>query len=127
LTEEGVKISLDDFGTGYSSLDYLRRYPVDQIKIAQVFVNGMERSMGDAAIVRATISLARELGLHVIAEGAETVEQVQMLNAWGCKEIQGWYFSRALTPEAIEPLLRRGTIEPATSPVPDRESSDGVL
>jgi diguanylate cyclase (GGDEF)-like protein/PAS domain S-box-containing protein len=126
LNDEGVKISLDDFGTGYSSLDYLRRYPVDQIKIAQVFVNGMERNQGDAAIVRATIGLARELGLRVIAEGPETGEQVRMLDAWGCKEIQGWYFSKALTPDAIEPLLRIGKMDPSAPSVGEEGSRTPV-
>ncbi|MDR3512603.1 MAG: EAL domain-containing protein [Caulobacteraceae bacterium] len=111
LRERGFKISLDDFGTGYSSLAYLRRYPVDEIKIAQVFVAGIASNAGDAAIVRAAISLARELGLRVMAEGAETLEQARLLAAWGCRLAQGHYFSAPLGAAEIEPVLRRGALK----------------
>lgn len=110
LHRDGFKISLDDFGTGYSSLSYLRRYPVDEIKIAQSFVAGVTDNPGDAAIVRAAISLARELGIQTMAEGAETAEQVKLLAAWGCTEVQGYYFSAPLGVAELEPMLRRGVI-----------------
>lgn len=112
LRAMGIKISIDDFGTGYSSLDYLHRYSVDQIKIAQVFVAGIAERPEDVAIVKASIGLAREFGLNVIAEGAETSEQVDLLAGWGCREIQGFYFSRPLTADVVEPFLRQGFIRP---------------
>ena len=110
LREEGVRLAIDDFGVGYSSLDYLRRFPVDRIKIAQDFVEHIANVSGSAAIVKATIGLARELGINVIAEGVETVEQLELLKAWGCREAQGYYFAKPLAAEDLAPLLRRGTI-----------------
>jgi EAL domain-containing protein (putative c-di-GMP-specific phosphodiesterase class I) len=116
LHKRGLKISLDDFGTGYSSLDYLHRYPVDQIKIAQVFVGGILDNNGDAAIVKAAISLARELGLRVVAEGVETAEQAKVLADWGCGEVQGFHFSRPATAEALKPALEAGFMRAAAGP-----------
>jgi diguanylate cyclase (GGDEF)-like protein/PAS domain S-box-containing protein len=110
LRETGVRIAIDDFGVGYSSLDYLRRFPVDRIKIAQDFVEHIAALSGSAAIVRATIGLARELGINVIAEGVETIEQLALLKTWGCREAQGFYFAKPLAPDDITPLLRRGGI-----------------
>ncbi len=106
----GVKLAIDDFGVGYSSLDYLRRFPVDRIKIAQNFVEHIANVSGSAAIVRATIGLAQELSIKVIAEGVETSDQLELLKAWGCREAQGFYFARPLLPEDLAPLLRRGKI-----------------
>ena len=106
LRQSGVKLAIDDFGTGYSSLDYLRRFPVDRIKIAQVFVGRITYEPGSAAIVRATISLARELGLVAIAEGVETEEQFKMLKGWGCPQMQGYYFARPLGSDDFFALLR---------------------
>jgi diguanylate cyclase (GGDEF)-like protein/PAS domain S-box-containing protein len=105
LRERGLTIAIDDFGTGYSSLDYLRRYPVNRIKIAQEFVRDLEVGTSDAAIVRATIGLGRELGAEVIAEGVETFRQLELLQAWGCGEVQGYYFAKPLAAEEIMPLL----------------------
>ena len=112
LRKSGVRLALDDFGTGYSSLDYLRRFPMDRIKIAQNFVFDLEPKSGSAAVVRATIGLARELGIEVIAEGVETEAQLRLLQAWGCREVQGYYFARPQTPGRLEPLLRAGRIAP---------------
>ena len=108
----GVRLALDDFGTGYSSLDYLRRFPMDRIKIAQNFVFDLEPKSGSAAVVRATIGLARELGIEVIAEGVETEAQLRLLQAWGCREVQGYYFARPQTAGRLERLLRAGRIAP---------------
>jgi len=108
LQHTGVRIAIDDFGTGYSSLDYLRRLPAHRIKIAQTFVRHLDSSPGDAAIVKATIGLARDLGMSVIAEGVETDAQLQRLVDWGCGEAQGYYFDKALTVDEAADRLRRG-------------------
>jgi diguanylate cyclase (GGDEF)-like protein len=108
LRRSGVTIAIDDFGTGYSSLDYLRQFPVDRIKIAQNFVTRLETMPGNAKIVKATIGLARELGIMVVAEGVETQEQLELLESWGCSEVQGFYFSKPLPPEDLAPFLRTG-------------------
>jgi diguanylate cyclase (GGDEF)-like protein/PAS domain S-box-containing protein len=105
LRRSGLTIAIDDFGTGYSSLDYLRRFPVNRIKIAQEFVRDLEMGTGDAAIVKATIGLARELGIEVIAEGVERLRQLELLQAWGCGEAQGYYFAKPLPPDRVTALL----------------------
>ncbi len=110
LRETGITIALDDFGTGYSSLEYLSRFPIDRIKIAQNFVKDLEAAPGNVAIVKATIGLCRELGIEVIAEGVETREQFELLKDWGCGEVQGFYFARPLAVEDVTPLLRSGGI-----------------
>lgn len=110
IREIGVMIAIDDFGTGYSSLDYLHRFPVNRIKIAQTFVNRLGSNFGDAAIVKATIGLARELNINVIAEGVETPEQFQLLKNWGCGEVQGFHFARPLSVPDITRLLEAGGI-----------------
>ncbi len=120
LRRTGIKIAIDDFGTGYSSLDYLRRFPVDRIKIAQNFVGGLGTMPGNAAIVKATIGLARELGITVIAEGIETAEQFALLKAWGCSQGQGFYIARPGLPEDLALLLlREGCILPMRSNLPE--------
>ena len=107
LHDLGLRIAIDDFGTGFSSLAYLRRYPTDRIKIAQTFVDNIETGSRDAAIVRATLGLTRELGIPVIAEGVERGAQLDLLKAWGCPEVQGHYFSHPLGVEEISRLLMR--------------------
>jgi diguanylate cyclase (GGDEF)-like protein/PAS domain S-box-containing protein len=110
LQESGVRLALDDFGTGYSSLGYLRRFPVNRIKIAQGFVGDLATDPGSAAIVRAAIGLARELGIKVIAEGVETGEQAARLAEWGCAEAQGFHFAAPMAADAAANLLRAGRI-----------------
>jgi diguanylate cyclase (GGDEF)-like protein/PAS domain S-box-containing protein len=118
LRRAGLRVAIDDFGTGYSSLDYLRRFPVDRIKIAQEFVSHILDVGGSSAIIRATIGLARELGIAVIAEGVRSREEMQLLSRWGCAEAQGYYFSPPLEPDAIVPWIREGRVPPRTaSPV----------
>ena len=112
LRARGVKVAIDDFGTGYSCLDYLRRFPVDRIKIAQSFVSNLDHP-GNAAVVKATIGLARELHIAVIAEGLEKPRQIELLSAWGCAEAQGFYYAQPATPAQLEPLLRAGVIRHA--------------
>jgi diguanylate cyclase (GGDEF)-like protein/PAS domain S-box-containing protein len=110
LRKLGITIALDDFGPGYSSLAYLRHFPIDRIKIDQDFVLHLGSEPGDASIVRATISLGRELGMAVIAEGIETAEQLALLTQWGCREVQGYYFARPLAVADITRLLIEGKI-----------------
>jgi diguanylate cyclase (GGDEF)-like protein/PAS domain S-box-containing protein len=112
LRETGVTVAIDDFGTGYSSLDYLRRFPSNRIKIAQNFVSSLETTPGDAAIIRATIGLARELNIEVIAEGVETQVQRDLLKEWGCGEVQGYLFAKPLTADDAGAALRDAKISP---------------
>jgi EAL domain-containing protein (putative c-di-GMP-specific phosphodiesterase class I) len=108
----GTSIATDDFGTGYSSLAYLSAYPLSRLKIAQRFVLGVPDSARDVAITKATLSLARELGVKVIAEGVETKAQLDFLVSAGCVVGQGFCFSRAVQAAPAGELLRRRFIEP---------------
>ena len=102
----GVQLAIDDFGTGYSSLEYLKRFPVDVIKIDRSFVQGLGLSSKDTAIVQTVINLADALGLTPIAEGIETAEQAERLQDMGCRIGQGYYFARPLpSAEATNLLL----------------------
>lgn len=108
LANLGVKLAIDDFGTGYSSLNYLRKFPINTLKIDQSFVNHMFDCPDDAVIVSAVISLAKSLRLRVIAEGVETPGQISLLRDQHCDEGQGYYFSRPVTAEALTTLLKTG-------------------
>jgi diguanylate cyclase (GGDEF)-like protein len=108
LRAKGYGLSLDDFGTGYSSLSYLKRFPIDELKIDRSFVNGAERGGRDGALAAAIITLAREFGLSVVAEGVETPEQALFLIRHGCPVQQGFWFSKPVPSEAFEVLLRDG-------------------
>jgi len=105
LKKQGVRISMDDFGTGYSSLNYLKRFPIDRIKLDQSFVRDLPGDKDDAAIAMAVIAMGRSLELVVIAEGVETEEQLAFLKDRQCDQLQGFLFSRPLTPEAFENFL----------------------
>lgn len=101
----GVKISIDDFGTGYSSLAYLRRFPIDTLKIDIAFIREVTSNPQDAAITRTIIELAHSLNLRVVAEGVETQAQLAFLRDAGCDQIQGYLFSRPLPVATLERLL----------------------
>lgn len=106
LKSIGLKLSIDDFGTGYSSLSYLKRFPMDEIKIDRIFVDGLGHDCEDSVIVSATISLAHALGLTVVAEGTESVEQVMELQRLGCDIAQGYCFAQPLEGAQVPGFLR---------------------
>jgi EAL domain-containing protein (putative c-di-GMP-specific phosphodiesterase class I) len=104
----GVSIAIDDFGTGYSSLAYLKRLPIDEVKIDKAFVFGLgaDTDPADAAIVRAVVAMARPLQCEVVAEGVESRETWTFLRELGCDLAQGYYFSRPLPASALEQWAR---------------------
>jgi EAL domain-containing protein (putative c-di-GMP-specific phosphodiesterase class I) len=103
LREMGVQIAIDDFGTGHSSLNYLRSFPIDSVKIDQEFVQEIEFSAADRAIVSAVIGMARGLRLRVTAEGVETESQLAFLREQGCQEVQGFLFGEPVPASAFQP------------------------
>jgi EAL domain-containing protein (putative c-di-GMP-specific phosphodiesterase class I) len=116
VREMGVSVALDDFGTGYSSLAYLRRLPLDAIKIDQSFVGGLDEDRSTVAIVRAMISMAKALGMQVVAEGVETLRQAQILTRLGCDTLQGFLYSPAVPSQKFEAMLEAGRIDPRRGP-----------
>jgi EAL domain-containing protein (putative c-di-GMP-specific phosphodiesterase class I) len=106
LSRMGVLVSIDDFGTGYSSMSYLRRFPIDKLKIDRSFIHDMTTSGDAASIVQAIISLAHSLRLKVVAEGVETAEQLEQLRELGCDQFQGFYRSAAIPPGEIEKFMQ---------------------
>jgi diguanylate cyclase (GGDEF)-like protein len=113
IAKLGVKLAIDDFGTGYSNLSYLKKFPIDTLKIDKSFVHEMTTSSDDASIVKAVISMGKSLKQRIIAEGVETAEQHASLLALHCDEGQGFFFSRPVAAEAIATLLQAS---PAGSP-----------
>ncbi|MBT2337220.1 EAL domain-containing protein [Variovorax paradoxus] len=107
LQAMGVQLSIDDFGTGYSSLSALKRFPIARLKIDQAFVRDIPDDEEDKTIVKAVISLGHELNLKVIAEGVETEQQLEFLRTSGCDEIQGYFFSRPVSPSELAAFVRR--------------------
>jgi len=112
LKELGIKLAVDDFGTGYSSLAYLKRFPIDVLKIDRAFVSGLANGGHDQAIVATVIGLARALGLRTTAEGIEERSQWDRLQQLGCEQGQGFIFSRPVRSEAVPDLLIRNTDAP---------------
>jgi EAL domain-containing protein (putative c-di-GMP-specific phosphodiesterase class I) len=106
LREQGVRISVDDFGTGYSSLAYLKRFPLDVLKIDQSFVRQMLDHRRDAAIVETIIQLAHALDLHLIAEGVETQEHARVLRGLGCEVMQGFLYCRPMPRTQMSEFLQ---------------------
>jgi diguanylate cyclase (GGDEF)-like protein len=106
IQSRGIRIAIDDFGTGYSSMSLMKQFPIDTIKIDRSFVRDLPDDTEDQAIAQAIISMGRALGMTIVAEGVETVEQETFLRAHGCDEMQGFLFSRPLPPEGLADLLR---------------------
>ena len=118
----GVRLTIDDFGTGYSSLAYLKRLPIDCVKIDASFVRGIPVDASDVAITETVIAMSHGLGLKVVAEGVENRDQMRFLEARGCDEMQGFYFARPLTADNLAAYLRQ---EPAEDPGA-RDASRGL-
>jgi diguanylate cyclase (GGDEF)-like protein len=108
LKNSGIELAMDDFGTGYSNLSYVKRLPIDTLKIDRTYVSGLGTHAEDTAIVHATVAFAEALGLKVVAEGIETTEQLALLRELGCELGQGYHFAEPLTREDVETLLREG-------------------
>jgi EAL domain-containing protein (putative c-di-GMP-specific phosphodiesterase class I) len=128
LAQVGVGLSIDDFGTGFSSLSYLKRLPIEEIKIDRSFVSHMLDRVEDFTIVRATVELGRNLGLRVVAEGVQDRETFDRLGDFGCDEAQGFYIAEPLEPEDCWRWLSRREMSVEASPAEaQRPSRRGSL
>ena len=107
LRDGGMQIALDDFGTGYSSMSYLKRLPLNNLKVDQSFVSGLPDDTDSLAIVKAIVSLAKNLGFTVTAEGVETLDQASILKGLDCETLQGYYFSKPIPGNDIVAILAR--------------------
>jgi EAL domain-containing protein (putative c-di-GMP-specific phosphodiesterase class I) len=105
IKQLGISISLDDFGTGFSSLSYLQRFPIDNLKIDRSFIHNIPHSQDSVVLTRAIIAMANALSMSVTAEGVENIEQMNFLVDSGCEEIQGYFFSKPLSPVDFEKKL----------------------
>jgi EAL domain-containing protein (putative c-di-GMP-specific phosphodiesterase class I) len=114
LKDVGVLLALDDFGTGYSRLSYLKRFPIDILKIDQSFVRDLTTDADDASIVSAVISMGKSLHIQVVAQGVETREQLEFLQEHSCPEGQGFYFSHPVVAGEFSQLLGRSVVEPCS-------------
>jgi EAL domain-containing protein (putative c-di-GMP-specific phosphodiesterase class I) len=111
----GVGIAIDDFGTGYSGLAYLKRLPIDTVKIDQSFVRDLTVDPDDAAIVTAIVAMAKSLGVDTVAEGVETEEQLEQLTRLGCHRAQGYLLAKPMNASAVAKLLARASATAATA------------
>jgi EAL domain-containing protein (putative c-di-GMP-specific phosphodiesterase class I) len=119
LNRLGVRLAIDDFGTGHSSLAYLKQFPVHEVKVDRIFVQGVAESPVDSAIVRAVIDLANAMGISAVAEGVETKDQLAGLKMLGCRVGQGFYFSQPLRADEFDELLTRHFARAAGPPGPE--------
>jgi EAL domain-containing protein (putative c-di-GMP-specific phosphodiesterase class I) len=115
IKQRGVRLAMDDFGTGYSSMSSIKQFPVDTLKIDRSFVRHLPQNSEDKAIADAIISLGRALGLTIIAEGVETIDQEDFLREHACDEVQGYLFSRPVPADEI-PAFVRAMGGPRTAP-----------
>ncbi len=111
LRSKGIRFSIDDFGTGYSSLNYMKRFPIDTLKIDQSFIADSMKSQDDREIIRTIIAMANTLNIKTVAEGVETKEQIDFLRHHGCNIMQGYYYSRPMPAREFEEMLRLGKLE----------------
>ena len=111
FTNMGIGISIDDFGTGYSSLSYLKKFPLESLKIDRSFVSDIPEDKDDMMITSAIISMAKSLGLKVVAEGVENRQQIAFLKEHQCDFLQGYYFSRPVPAVEFEQLLKKQLIK----------------
>jgi EAL domain-containing protein (putative c-di-GMP-specific phosphodiesterase class I) len=123
----GVQVAIDDFGTGYSSLAYLKRFPIDKLKVDKSFIADIPANLADMEITAAIIGLAKNLNLEVLAEGVETQAQLAFLRGKGCDTVQGFLFSRPLSAEGLIKVLVEGKNVGWTGPIgPGRHSRAGA-
>ncbi len=114
LRDLGIRLSIDDFGTGYSSFSYLGKFPIDTLKIDKSFIDDVHTNLDNQEIVRAIISLARNIRIETLAEGVENRGQLDFLYAEGCRFIQGYFYSKPVDPKAFEQLMARGGVLPGS-------------
>jgi EAL domain-containing protein (putative c-di-GMP-specific phosphodiesterase class I) len=124
IQSRGIRLAIDDFGTGYSSMSLMKQFPIDTIKIDRSFVRDLPVDSEDQAIAQAIISMGKALGMTVIAEGVETVEQEAFLRSHACDEMQGFLFSKPLPAQQMAELLRAET--PLASPPLQPEAGSGL-
>jgi EAL domain-containing protein (putative c-di-GMP-specific phosphodiesterase class I) len=124
IQSRGIRLAIDDFGTGYSSMSLMKQFPIDTIKIDRSFVRDLPDDTEDRAIAQAIISMGKALGMTIVAEGVETVEQREFLRSHGCDEMQGYLFSRPVAPEQLAELLRPAPllVSPPLQPAADNVS-----
>jgi EAL domain-containing protein (putative c-di-GMP-specific phosphodiesterase class I) len=106
IHSRGIRLAIDDFGTGYSSMSLMKQFPIDTIKIDRSFVRDLPKDSEDQAIAQAIISMGKALGMTIVAEGVETAEQEAFLRDHACDEMQGFLFSRPMSPDQVPELLR---------------------
>jgi len=123
IQSRGIRLAIDDFGTGYSSMSLMKQFPIDTIKIDRSFVRDLPNDSEDQAIAQAIISMGKALGMTVIAEGVETVEQETFLRNHACDEMQGFLFSKPLPPKQMADLLR---VEPLHASPPLQPEAGAV-